>query len=278
MQTLAEIKSLLEAHGLSPRHALGQNFLIDKNLIAKLIDSAGVKAGDTVLEVGPGTGTLTEGLLERGCRVVACELDGGLAAMLRERIPSLGFGDRFTLIEGDCLETGKRLNSAAAAALGQAPFALVANLPYGAATPLMLNLLIERPACGVMAVTIQREVADRLMAAPGSKDFGTLGVVAQAMAEVSLIATLPRECFWPRPDVTSAMVLVRRRATPATSRPAVLAAFCQRVFQQRRKQLGSTLGRGLAWPPGVSATMRAEELSVSQMVALAEIAESSPPQ
>lgn len=277
MQTLSEIKALLEARGLAPRHALGQNFLIDKNLVAKLIDASGVKAGDTVLEVGPGTGTLTEGLLERGCRVVACELDAGLAALLRERIPTLGFGDHFTLIEGDCLETGKRLASAAAKALGDGPFALVANLPYGAATPLMLNLLIERPACGVMAVTIQKEVAERLMASPGSKDFGTLGVVTQAMAEVSLIATLPRECFWPRPDITSAMVLVRRRAKPATDRPDLLAAFCQRVFQQRRKQLGSTLGRNIPWPEGVVPNMRAEELSVERFVKLAALTDSQPP-
>ncbi|MGH7132213.1 MAG: 16S rRNA (adenine(1518)-N(6)/adenine(1519)-N(6))-dimethyltransferase RsmA [Phycisphaerales bacterium] len=277
MQTLSEIKALLESRGLAPRHALGQNFLIDKNLVAKLIDASGVKAGDTVLEVGPGTGTLTEGLLERGCRVVACELDAGLAALLRERIPALGFGDRFTLIEGDCLETGKRLASAAATALGDGPFSLVANLPYGAATPLMLNLLIERPNCSIMAVTIQKEVAERLMAAPASKDFGTLGVVTQAMAEVSLIATLPRECFWPRPDITSAMVLVRRRAHPATDRPDLLAAFCQRVFQQRRKQLGSTLGRAIPWPEGVTATMRAEELSVEQFVKLAALADSQLP-
>jgi 16S rRNA (adenine1518-N6/adenine1519-N6)-dimethyltransferase len=146
----------------------------------------------------------------------------------------------------------------------------VANLPYGAATPLMLNLLIDFPACARQGVTIQREVAQRLAAQPGSKDYGTLSVVAQAMATVEIIAKLPPECFWPRPEITSAMVLLTRREQPATAHPARLALLCQRLFSQRRKQLGGVLGRETALPPGVQPTQRAEELSVEQLVWLAE--------
>lgn len=271
VQTLAEIKALLEERGLRPRHALGQNFLIDKNLLAKLLDAAELKPGGVVLEVGPGTGTLTESLLRRGCRVVACELDESLAAMLLERVPALGFGDRFRLVQGDCLDKGKVLNRTAAAAIGDAPFKLVANLPYGAATPLMLNLLIDHPRCSLLAVTIQKEVAQRLAAKPGTKDYGLLSVVAQALGTVEVIASLPPECFWPRPEVTSAMVVVRRRSHPLTRDGAALAALCQRVFSKRRKQLGAILGRGQELPATVDASQRPEELTPGQFVELLEL-------
>jgi len=275
VQTLADIKLLLESAGLSPRKSLGQNFLIDKNLIGRLLDAAKLTPGELVLEVGPGTGTLTEGLLERGCRVVACELDRGLAEMLRTRVPTLpmpGAATNFTLIEGDCLGKHRSLNADAAAALGAGaePFKLVANLPYAAATPLMLTLLINHPQCSLQAVTIQKEVAERMAAKPGTDAYGALSIVAQAMAEIATVATLPPECFWPRPDVTSAMVLVTRRATPLTADPAGLLDLCQRMFAQRRKQIGTTLGRATALPAGITADQRPETLSVQQFVQLQE--------
>jgi 16S rRNA (adenine1518-N6/adenine1519-N6)-dimethyltransferase len=275
LQTLADIKLLLESAGLSPRKSLGQNFLIDKNLIGRLLDSAKLAPGELVLEVGPGTGTLTEGLLERGCRVVACELDRGLAEMLRTRVPTLpipGAATNFTLIEGDCLGKHRSLNADAASALraGAQPFKLVANLPYAAATPLMLTLLINHPQCSLQAVTIQKEVAERIAAKPGTDAYGALSIVAQAMAEISTVATLPPECFWPRPDVTSAMVLVTRRANPLTADPAGLLDLCQRMFASRRKQIGTTLGRSTVLPPGISADQRPEALTVEQFVQLQE--------
>jgi 16S rRNA (adenine1518-N6/adenine1519-N6)-dimethyltransferase len=156
----------------------------------------------------------------------------------------------FTLVEGDCLASKRSLNPELAAALGSEPFGLVANLPYGAATPLILALLIEFPPCGSMFVTIQREVADRLLAGPGTKEYGPISIVAQALCNVDRIATLPPECFWPRPDVTSAMVSLTRRSDPLTRDAASLAAFCQNVFMKRRKQLGAILGRKVAWPEG----------------------------
>lgn len=266
MQTLAEIKAILAEAGLAPRHALGQNFLLDHNLIRKLVDSSAVAAGETVLEVGPGTGVLTEVLLERGCRVVAIELDAGLAAVLRRR---LGSRAGFELIEGDCLESKTALNAEAAARLAREDFVLVANLPYGAATPLMLTLLIGFPRCRGMWVTIQREVADRLVAKPRTKEYGPLSVVVGALAEVSRVGALPPECFWPRPEVTSAMVSVVRRTEPLTDDGARLAAFCTGLFSKRRKQLGSVLGRsGVDWPAGVTAENRVEELSVEQIITL----------
>jgi 16S rRNA (adenine1518-N6/adenine1519-N6)-dimethyltransferase len=280
MQTLAQIREMLESRGLAPRKSLGQNFLIDQNLVRRLVEASGVRAGDLVLEVGPGTGVLTEELLRRGCCVVACELDRGLAAMLRERLADprgvLGAPDTasFTLVEGDCLASKREISPTVLAAIDGRPFRLVANLPYNAGTPLMLALLCAHPNCRSMHVTIQREVADRLLAKPRSPDYGPLSIVAQALAHVERVATLPPECFWPRPDVTSTMVSIARHEDPLTKRPWQLAEFCQQAFSKRRKQLGAVLGRDFPWPEGIRPDQRIEELSVAQAVALAGAAAS----
>ncbi len=287
VQTLAEIKALLDSRGVKPKRSLGQNFLIDHNLIRKLVDSAGVGPNDVVLEVGPGTGTMSEELLERGVRLVACELDDVLADVLRER---LGKHPRFTLVHGDCLEDKRTVNRAAMRAVqegmhaaGVDRFHLVANLPYGAGTPLMSALLVEHAACATLAVTIQREVGDRLLASPGSKDFGPLAVLAQALGTVERVATAPPECFWPRPEVTSAMVLVRRRPDPLTADAAGLSEACRVLFAQRRKQIGAVLGKrggsgggggggggaAMLAAMGIAPQTRAEQLSVDQIVRLA---------
>ncbi len=265
MQTLTEIRDLLDAHNLSPRKSLGQNFLVDQNLVRSLVDHADVGAGDLVLEIGPGTGTLTDELLDRGCEVIACELDRGLALLNRERLAGRS---GFTLIEGDCLHSKHEISREIVEAIDGRLFTLVANLPYGAATPVLVSLLIDHPGCGAMHVTIQREVAQRLVATPGSKQYGTISVIVGALAEARTIARLGPECFWPRPDVTSAMVSIVRLAEPMTDRPRALGDLCTRLFGQRRKQLGTVLGRSTAWPEGISPDMRAEQLSPGQIVAL----------
>ncbi|VAX40494.1 SSU rRNA (adenine(1518)-N(6)/adenine(1519)-N(6))-dimethyltransferase [hydrothermal vent metagenome] len=264
-QTLAQIKDMLASRGLSPRKRFGQNFLVDQNLVRKLVDESGVEAGEVVLEVGPGTGTLTEELLDRGCEVVACELDRGLADLLCER---LGAQPSFTLIEGDCLASKRQVAGEIVSVLAARPFVLVANLPYGAATPLLLALLTEHPACRGMFVTLQREVGDRLAACAGDKAYGSISVIAQSLAVVRTIAKLPAECFWPRPEVASVMIGIERLPSHSIDDPAGLATFCQRVFMQRRKQLGSVLGREIAWPEGIEPTMRAEQLEPGEIVAL----------
>lgn len=265
MQSRTDIRAMLEQRGLAPRHALGQNFLIDHNLLTKLVDAAGVALGSLILEVGPGTGALTDLLLDRGCEVIACEIDAGLAGLLRERYAE---NPRFRLIEGDCLAGKRALSPAIIEAIGGRPFRLVANLPYHAATPLILTLLIDHPACEAMFVTVQREVADRLTARPGTRAYGPLAVITTSLAHASVIATLPPECFWPRPEVTSAMVSLTRRPDPLTDDPRALADGCRHLFATRRKQLRKVIGRGVEWPVGIDPTSRAESLEPAQIVEL----------
>jgi 16S rRNA (adenine1518-N6/adenine1519-N6)-dimethyltransferase len=284
MQSLASIKELLESRGLRPSKALGQNFLIEPAHVMRLVDAAGVGRGDVVLEVGPGTGVLTDVLLGRGCRVIACELDRGLADLLRERFADQARNGAFTLIEGDCLASKHEVNPLVIDALGGQPFRLVANLPYGAASPLMIALATGAPVAGARVsvhclgqfVTIQREVGERLRAAVGTKDYGEMGVLVQAMCGVKRIAVLPPGCFWPPPKVTSEMVAVTPLAKPLTDDVGSLSRLCRTLFTHRRKQIGTTLARespGLLkrLPVGVDRTMRPEQLTVQQLVAMARL-------
>ncbi len=285
-QTRAQIASLLEEHGLSPRKRFGQNFLIDGNLVAKLVDAAGLVPGEQVLEVGPGTGTLTEDLLEAGAKVLACELDRGMAALLQTRFAEPGsrwYSPAFSLVQGDCMAGKRALSPALHEALGNRPFVMVANLPYNIATPLTMTLLTAYPACRGMYVTIQREVGERLTAGPGTKAYGAIGVVCDALAKVRTLATLGPACFWPRPEVTSVMLSIERLAQPLVEpdRAVAFGAFVTRLFASRRKQLGSVLkamGDGTmidpdALPAGIERSTRAEALSTAQCVSLFEMIE-----
>ncbi|MDP7009515.1 MAG: 16S rRNA (adenine(1518)-N(6)/adenine(1519)-N(6))-dimethyltransferase RsmA [Phycisphaerales bacterium] len=250
---------MLEARGLSPRHRFGQNFLHDHNVLTKLVDAANIQKGDLVLEVGPGTGTLTETLLDRGCTVVACELDRGLAELLEERL-----GDSIKLIRGDCL-VKRRLNQEVVEALGDRPWKLVANLPYQIASPLIVDLLVHHPNCMGEFVTIQLEVAQRLMAKVDSESWGVLSILTQRLADVSLIAKAPPTCFWPAPKVTSACVSVVRRECKAPKESESFARFVTKLFSKRRKQLGSILGRERELPNAISLEARPSTLTIAQL-------------
>ena len=283
MQTITEIRSLLAERGLRPRHRLGQNFLHDQNQLRKLIAAAQIAPGDLVLEVGPGTGTLTEALLEAGAAVIACEIDENLADIVADRI-----GARITLIRGDCLARGRALAPSIVEALDERSFKLVANLPYQVASPLMTILLLDYPNCTGQFVTIQKEVAGRLLASPGGKEYGPLGIIIRALAEVKRIGAVPPTCFWPQPKVTSAMIAVLpsplgrgvggegppKGGSPETGALESLEArhafarFITDLFSKRRKQLGTIFGRDRTWPAGVTADMRPEVLTVDQLIEL----------
>ena len=281
MQTLTDIKSLLAAHGLRPKHRLGQNFLHDQNHMRRIVEAADIHPVDLVLEVGAGTGSLSEALLDAGAQLVAVEVDQDLTPILRERLDP--YAHRAHVCTGDILASKSTINPQVLqlleqSAIGHPPstisFKLVANLPYQIASPLLIDLALDHPAMQLGIVMVQREVADRLTAPPGSKAYGPLSVLVQAMCATERIAALPASCFWPAPKVASAVVRLTRRAEPATDDPHRLAALVQRLFQQRRKQLGAILGReissNISWPEGVEPTARPERLSVDQLVALAE--------
>lgn len=275
MQTLSDIKAMLAIHSLAPSHALGQNFLIDQNLLAKLVVTAATKAnlteGSTVLEIGPGTGVLTEVMLTRGWKVIACELDGGMCRLLKARLAEQITAGTSTLIEGDALVGRHGLHPQIAPALGDTRFALVANLPYGAASPIMA-LCASNPRCLGQFVTIQREVAERLRAAVGTKDYGELTVMVRAFCAVEKIATLRPECFWPRPTITSEMVAITPLPVPLTRDAAALQSMCHQLFTHRRKQIGAILGRNFPFPPTIDPRARPEALDIPALVALADIA------
>ncbi|MHB1157507.1 MAG: 16S rRNA (adenine(1518)-N(6)/adenine(1519)-N(6))-dimethyltransferase RsmA [Phycisphaerales bacterium] len=273
-QTLTTIKALLAERGLHPRKRFGQNFLVDQNKLALIIEAAQVRPHDRVLEVGPGTGVLTEALLDAGADVTAVEIDRDMCAILRER---LGSHPNFTLIEADVLATKHTINPAVIAALSNQQseirnqkFCLVANLPYNIASPLLATLCADHPAMRRAIIMVQNEVADRLIASSG-KDFGPLSIIIQSTCTASRLTTLNPACFWPRPQVDSAVVILERRAAPLTDNVPALMQLVQQLFQHRRKQIASVLGRDFAFPPDIPPTARPEQLTIEQLIALSKI-------
>jgi 16S rRNA (adenine1518-N6/adenine1519-N6)-dimethyltransferase len=241
-QTKRQIQELLTQAGTEPRHRFGQNFMIDQNLVRLVADAGELTAEHTVIEVGPGTGTLTEELLARAGKVVAVEIDRDLAAMLRERF---GTNAKFQLIEGDALASKHALNEDLLRAFHfsgkpSAHVKLVANLPYNIASPLVIELLIA--GVELLAFTVQKEVADRLRAAPDSDAYGPLTVMAQMLADVEVLRTLPPQAFWPAPKIESSLVRMRRDDKLGPLAPA-FGRFVHKLFSSRRKTLRKSLAQ-----------------------------------
>ena len=246
VQTKSAIERLLRDAGLRPRTSLGQHFLIDGNLMRRIVDAAEIAPSDWVIEVGCGTGGLTDLLTQRAARVIGVEIDRHLAALLRDRFVD---ANNFTLIEGDALNGKHKLHGALIEALhdaraGGVRVALVANLPYHVATPLVMNLLLDYPVVRRLTFTVQAEVGDRLSASPGGKTYGPLSIVAQTAASVGLVARLGPQVFWPRPAVDSVMMRLDVIENPLGEPDALrrLASFTHGVFDHRRKTLRSALG------------------------------------
>jgi 16S rRNA (adenine1518-N6/adenine1519-N6)-dimethyltransferase len=244
-QTKHEIQSLLAEANSQPRHRFGQNIMIDQNLVRLVADAGQLSPDDLAIEVGPGTGTLTQELLNRAGAVVSVEIDRDLAALLRRQ-----FADRptFALVEGDALATKHGLNVQLLDAIrsgraqGRVP-KLVANLPYNIASPLVIELLIE--GVELLAFTVQKEVADRLRAGAGSEAYGPLTVVAQMLGRVEVLRTLPPQAFWPAPKVDSALVRITRdnRIRGDVERIRAFGVFVHKVFSFRRKTLRKAISQ-----------------------------------
>lgn len=236
-QSKSQIQSHLAAAGSSPRHRFGQNFMIDQNMVRLIADSAKLTQDDLVIEVGPGTGTLTEELLSRAGKVVAVEIDRDLAAELRNT-----FSDRphFVLIEGDALDGKHAINAELREQLSAhpRPAKLVANLPYNIASPLVIELLL----LGVqeLVFTVQKEVADRFKAPAGHEEYGPLTVMAQLLGKVDVLRTIPPQAFWPAPKIDSALVRLVRDDQLGERGPA-FSRFVAKLFSFRRKTLRKAL-------------------------------------
>lgn len=277
-QTKHQIEALLaEAGSNGPRHRFGQNFMIDQNLVRLVADAGQVRREDLVVEVGPGTGTLTEELLDRSDEVAVVEIDRDLAAMLRKRFEARA---NFKLIEGDALAGKHGLNADLLTLLASARRAnrsvkLVANLPYNIASPLVIGLLIE--GTDVLAFTVQKEVAERLRAGAGTDAYGPLSVIVQMMARVEVLRTLPPQAFWPAPKVESSLVRLTRDDRLGT-RARAFGQFVHSVFSFRRKTLRRALSQAgqdadaLLAATGFEAQLRPEMFTPEQMLRLFDAA------
>ena len=235
--TRRQVRDLLDKNGLSPSRALGQNFVVDPNTVRRIARLAGVGPGDRVVEVGAGLGSLTVALAETGAGVTAVEVDRHLLPVLRSVVEPLGV----RVVEGDAmtLDWGRVLGGGAA---GENRWALVANLPYNVATPLVLELLARVPAIDRMLVMVQREVGERLAAAPGSKAYGIPSVKVAYWADAEVVGRVPPTVFVPQPRVESALVRLRRLPEPPVdSDPQRLFRLVETAFGQRRKMLRRSL-------------------------------------
>ncbi len=266
-----EVLSLLAGMGLRPSRAMGQNFLTDLHALQALVDLIHPLPGQRILEVGPGLGALTLPLLLGGARVVAVEKDPRLHRHLARELAGWVTLD---LREGDVMDLGP------AALLAEGPDRVAANLPYSISSRFLVDCVEAPHPPRDLVLTVQKEVAERLAAAPGGKDYGLVSVLVRANYRVAIHRRLSRGCFTPAPQVESAMVRIERRETPRLPPGPVRARFKQLVkagFGQRRKQLQTALrplaGREAAdrlMAVGIQPAQRAETVAVEQWIALAE--------
>ncbi len=260
------IHELLGDGGLAPRRDLGQNFVADPNTVRRIAAIASIGPGDHVIEIGAGLGSLTLALAETGASVTAIEVDRGLVLALRTVVADL---DNVRVIEADATALDWRT-----VLEPHDRWTLVANLPYNVATPLVCDLLDRVPAIGSMLVMVQREVAERLAAAPGSKQYGAVSVKVAYWARARVAATVPASVFVPRPNVESALVRIDRRPSPPDVDPDVLFPLVRQAFGQRRKMmrksLRGTVGTAQFVSAGVSPEARPEQLGLDDWCRLAE--------
>ena len=252
-QTLTYIRTLLETHRLSPKNKMGQNFLIDLNLVNIMVQTAELGRDDAILEVGTGTGSLTARLCDGAGSVVSVELDMDFARMAAELLAGR---TNLSLMHDDILERKNEMNpgvlkewNRCAAEAGCKQKKLVANLPYVVATPVIANLLITDLEIERMVVMVQWEMAERMSAEPNTKDFSALSVLVQSVADVKIVRRLAPSVFWPMPKVDSAIVLIKPNAEKRKQITNVVRfrAFLRDLYTHRRKNLRQAL---VGWPTG----------------------------
>jgi 16S rRNA (adenine1518-N6/adenine1519-N6)-dimethyltransferase len=269
----AEIRDLAELLDIQPTKKLGQNFVIDANTVRRIVRVAGVVAGETAVEIGPGLGSLTLGLLETGADVVAVEIDKRLAAQLPTTVAEMQPGAKLTVITEDAMKVTE---------LPQSPSVLVANLPYNVSVPVLLHFLEHFPTLRRGLVMVQAEVGERLAAPPGSKVYGAPSAKAAWYGTWKTHGKVSRQVFWPVPNVDSILVGFEREELPGTEEERLATfALIDAAFQQRRKMLRQALSVVLGdsatasarlESAGLAPTSRGEELTVLDFLAIARSA------
>jgi 16S rRNA (adenine1518-N6/adenine1519-N6)-dimethyltransferase len=270
----ADVRRLAAAHGVRPTKRWGQNFVVDANTVRRIVRTAGIGADDVVLEVGPGLGSLTLALLPQARRVLAVEIDPTLAAALPATVSELQpeYLDRLHVVTADALTLAPLTD--------ESPTALVANLPYNVAVPVVLHLLATLPTLEHGLVMVQSEVAERMTAAPGSRIYGVPSVKVAWWATAERAGSVPRSVFWPVPNVDSSLVRLSRRTPPETTATrAQVFAVVDAAFAQRRKAMrgalsgwagSATLAEEALRSAGVEPTARGESLDVTAFARIAE--------
>ena len=274
------IRELLNGLGHRPNKGLGQNYLIDSNILGIIVSAAEISESDRLLEIGPGLGALTQALLATGAKVTAIEKDPTMVSHLKQTFPSSAKASEgrqgLELLENDVLNVN--LNELFAGGVNK----IVANLPYSVGSRFIVNALEAQPLPERMVFLVQKEVADRLTAQPGGKAFGPLAIWSQLNYEVTAIKKVSPNCFLPAPKVWSSVVKFEKRSAPL-SEVKDYAQFKRLVkvsFSQRRKQIGSNLRKNLPEffqgleKCGIEPTTRPEQIAITQWVALAETPDS----
>jgi 16S rRNA (adenine1518-N6/adenine1519-N6)-dimethyltransferase len=262
------VGELIERHGLEPSRALGQNFLCEPGMVDKIVRLSGVSAGDNVIEIGPGLGSLTLGLADVGATVIAIEADRYLLPGLREVMETAGLIDRVTIHHADALHVDWN------ELLGAGSWKVVANLPYNVSTPLVLDLLRDQPTLTDWLVMVQQEAGERLAASSGTKVYGIPSVLLSYWASARVVDTVSNSVFLPRPRVSSALLKIQRHERLPIDAPFDrYAALVRAGFGQRRKMLRRSLSAFLSEDEiaaaGIAPTDRAENLSPEQWGVLA---------
>ncbi|MBX6372022.1 MAG: 16S rRNA (adenine(1518)-N(6)/adenine(1519)-N(6))-dimethyltransferase RsmA [Acidothermus sp.] len=272
MLRAGDIRDLAAEHGLRPRKTFGQHFVVDANVLHKIVRLAELEPSDVVVEIGPGFGSLTLALLPHVAELIAVEVDRRLAALLPETVAACcpAYAARLTVVEADALDV---------VSLPTEPTALVANLPYNVAVPVLLRFLDRFPSIRRALVMVQREVAERLCATPGTEPYGAPSVKLRWYGTAKIVANVSREVFWPKPHVDSA-VLRFDRGCVRTADAGPVFAVVDAAFRHRRKTLRSALAawagsreaaervlRAAAVDPGA----RGEQLGLDEFVRIAEL-------
>ena len=270
---------VLQRHNFTFQKKYGQNFLVDPNVLERVMDAAGVSGEDCVLEIGPGIGTMTQLLAERAGKVVAVEIDRNLIPILEETLSPYS---NVTVINEDILKLD--VEEAIRVRGEGRPVKVVANLPYYITTPIIMSLLEGGAPLESITVMVQKEVAERMQAGPGTKDYGALSLAVQYYAQPQVVANVPPNCFIPRPGVGSAVIRLTRYGTPPVQAadPGKLFTVIRASFNQRRKTLANSLGNapgllasrervaGILEEMGLPAMIRGEALTLEQFAELSD--------